>query len=168
MSFVKEFRKYEKEDFPESEYLTKIGVKDMFGQPINECTELVIDRENNYFLIPQGQTNPNRDYKEIGDYKVIIFYALCIDGIVLNMEVTQKSTGSICESDYQCIWNIEKINFPLDWNYNILSKDKLIEVIKEAFVTETYCEYLTLENVKSIVVNVSALVDEVHEEGEEL
>lgn len=156
MSFVKEFRKLEKEDFLEKEYLTKIGVKDMFGEPISESTELVIDRENNYFLIPQGQTNINRDDKEI------MFYALCIDGIVLNMEVTQKATGSGWYNNYQCIWNIEKINFPLGWNYNILSKDKLIEVIKEAFVTETYCKSLTLENVKSIVVNVSELVDEVH------
>ena len=162
MSFVKEFREVKKEDFPEREYLTKIGVRDMFGKPLKDfTTELVVDRENNYFLIPQGQTNINRDNREIN------FYALCIDGIVLNMEVIEKSTGSGWYNNYQCIWNIEKINFPLDWNYNILSKDKLIEVIKEAFVTETYCETLTLENVKSIVVNVSALEDKFHEGDEE-
>ena len=152
MPFIKEYRKNIKGEFLEWEYLTKIGVRDMFDKPISDSiTELVIDREKNYFLIPQVHTNINRDDREIN------YYALCLDGVVLNMEVTKRTIGSGWYNNYECFWDIEKIKFPANWNYGIIKKKELIEIIKEAFITETYSRSLTVEKVKSIVVKVSAV-----------
>ena len=152
MAFIKEYRKNIKGEFPEWEYLTKIGVRDMFDKPISDSIkELVIDREKNYFLILQGHTNMNRDDREIN------YYALCLDGVVLNMEVIKRSIGSSWYNNYECFWDIEKIKFPANWNYERIKKKELIEIIKEAFITETYSRSLTVEKVKSIVIKVSAI-----------
>ena len=72
MAFIKEFRK-NSDPFPEWEYLNRIGVKDMFGKPIkNRTTSLVVDRENNYYLIAQGHTGLAHTDEDIN------YYALCI------------------------------------------------------------------------------------------
>ena len=75
----------------------------------------------------------------------------------INMEVTKRTIGSGWYNNYECFWDIEKIKFPANWNYGIIKKKELIEIIKEAFITETYSRSLTVEKVKSIVVKVSAV-----------
>ena len=108
MSFEKELRGV-KDEFPEWEYLNRIGVKDMFGNPIHRwTTELVVDRKNNYYLIPRGHTNPGRDTRYIH------YYALCIKDKVINLEVVCNMKGRASDSTYECEWKIEKIDLPDD------------------------------------------------------
>ena len=151
MAFVREERDV-RDDFPEWEYLYEIGVRNMFGDPLEKfATKLVVDRERNFYLIPQGHTNINRDYVEIS------FYALCLDGLVLNMEVKEKRSGKARECTYECHWDVEKIKFPEDWLWEKMSREKLRELIEEAFCVETYTKTLTPERVRKVTVKVSAL-----------
>lgn len=153
MAFQKEYRSI-MEEFPEWEYLTEIGVKDMFGKTIEKyTTDLIIDRERNYFLIPQGLTNINRDVREIH------FYALCIDGAVLNMEVNETTKGKARDYTFECHWNIEKIIFPEGWIEKGINNKELINIIKEAFTVQTYTKTFTPERTKSLTIEVSALDD---------
>lgn len=153
MAFQKEYRNI-KEEFPEWKYLTDIGVRDMFGKTIRKhTTDLVIDSDRNYFLIPQGCTNINRDEKEIH------FYALCIDGIVLNMEVHETTKGRARDYTFECYWNIEKIIFPKGWMEKGISDKELESIIKEAFTVQTFTKTFTPERTKSLKIDVSVLDD---------
>ena len=69
----------------------------MFGDSIdNWTTGLVIDRKNNYYLIPMGHTNPNRDIRYIH------YYALCIKDKVINLEVVRNMKGRARDCTYEC------------------------------------------------------------------
>ena len=153
MAFKKEYRNI-MEEFPEWEYLTEIGVRDMFGKTIERyTTDLVIVRVAIFFCLPQGWSKINRDEQEIH------FYALCIDGIVLNMEVIENATGSAWDGTYECHWNIEKIIFPEDWLEIGINDKKLVDIIKEAFTVQTYTKTFTSERTISLTIDVSALDD---------
>lgn len=149
MGFVKEFRKLS-DAFPEWEYLNKIGVRNMFGKPIEHwTTSLVVDRENNYYLIPKGHTSPARDGEEIN------YYALCINDQVINMEAKEQCSGNGRNKTFECHWIIIKIEFPPRWTFDLISKEELKDIICEAFVVRTYNRSLTPEKVKSITVDIS-------------
>ena len=149
MGFEKEFRGV-RDEFPEWEYLNRVGVKDMFGNPIdNWTTGLVIDRQNNYYLIPMGHTNPNRDSGYIH------YYALCIEDKVLNLEVVRNTKGRASDSTYECEWIIEKINLPDDWTFDFITKDQLKNIITDAFRVETFSKTLNLSNIKSVNVLIA-------------
>lgn len=97
MSFICERREM-KDKFPEWEYLNAIGVKDMFGNPLRKSiTSLIVDRDNNYYFIGRGSTNPNRDIRTID------FYALCLEGEVINLEVVHKSKMNAEEKNMNVI-----------------------------------------------------------------
>lgn len=149
MGFVKEFRKMT-DAFPEWEYLNKIGVRNMFGKPIKNWTlELVVDRENNYYLIPQGYTSPARAKEEIH------YFALCIHDQVIHMEAKEQCSGNGSDKTFECHWIITKIEFPQRWTFDLISKEELKDIICEAFVVKTYSRSLTPEKVKSITVDIS-------------
>ena len=153
MGFVKEIRRAT-EPFPEWEYLNGIGVRDMFGEPLkNFTTSLVVDHEKNYYLISQGVTNPNRDVTEIW------FYALCLDGKVLNLEVEQKSKTNLKERIFECHWKIKKIDFPMDWTYDEISKEELKTIIQDAFTVNFSSKSFTLEQVKKVTVEILASLE---------
>lgn len=127
MSFVCEYKEME-DEFPEWEYLTAIGVRDMFGDTLEKSIRsLIVDREKNYYLIDCGCTNPNRDIREIE------FWALCLDGTVINLEVTHRSKMYEEEKKYKCHWIVEKIKFPPNWTFSNISKEELFAIIEEAF-----------------------------------
>ena len=127
MSFVCERREV-RDEFPEWEYLNSIGVRDMFGRRLKKfTTSLIVDRENNYYLIGRGHTNPNRDIREIE------FYALCLDGAVINLEVVEHSKMNHDEKKYERHWIVEKITFPPNWTFSNINKERLFAIIEEAF-----------------------------------
>lgn len=150
MSFVKEYRSI-RDEFPEWEYLNSIGVRDMFGDPINDrTTELVVDRENNYFLIPRGRTNINRDNEEI------IFYALCINNRVINIEVEEKRSGSIWDNSFECHWIVKKVVFSKDDLSHFIDNEILKDIIIDAFITKTYTKMFTPERTRTVTVDFVA------------
>lgn len=150
MAFIKEFRKTT-DKFPEWEYLNRIGVRDLFGNPIDDwTTELVIDRKNNFYLIPRGHTNPNRDNVYIN------YYALCINGKVINMEVDKQRRGNVIDNSFECRWVIEKIELPADWSVVGISNDDLEKIIKEAFMVETYSKIIVPEKIRSLNIDIIA------------
>lgn len=150
MGFVKEFRKV-KDEFPEWEYLNKIGVRNMFGKPIKHwTTSLVVDRENNYYLIPQGYTSPAIDGEEIH------YFALCINDQVINMEAKEQCSGNGSDKTFECHWIITKNEFPQRWTFDLISKEELKDIICEAFVVKTYSRSLTPESVKALSVDITA------------
>ena len=160
MAFTKEFRKTT-DKFPEWEYLNEIGVRDMFGKLIdNWTTELVIDRNNNFYLIPRGNSNPNRDNVYIN------YYALCINGKVINMEVNKQRRGNIIDNSFECRWIIEKIEFPDDWSATGMNNDDLKKIIKEAFTVETYSKIIVPEKIKSLNVDIIAPLKQNNERGD--
>lgn len=119
MGFVKEFRELS-DAFPEWEYLNKIGVRNMFGEPIKNWTlELVVDRENNYYLIPQGYISPARAKEEI------LYFALCINDQVINMEAKEQCSENGRNKTFECHWIITKIEFPQRWTFDLISKEEL-------------------------------------------
>lgn len=132
MSFVCERREV-KDEFPEWEYLNSIGVRDMFGRRLKKfTTSLIVDRENNYYLIGRGHTNPNKDIREVE------FYALCLDGEVINLEVVEHSKMNHDEKKYECHWIVEKITFPPNWTFSDINKEELFAIIEEAFTVEYF------------------------------
>ena len=152
MGFVKEFRKVS-DVFPEWEYLNEIGVRDMFGQPIKDWTiSLVVDRENNYYLIPRGHTSFGRDGEEVH------YYALCINDKVINMEVIDQQKGRASDKNIECYWNIRKVEFPKEWQFDLVNKEGLEEIIKEGFTANTYNRTVTLDTVKEIKIDITALM----------
>lgn len=150
MGFVKEYRKMS-DAFPEWEYLNEIGVRDMLGKPIaTAIMELVVDRENGYYLIPQGHTSYARD----GEKKY--YYALCINDNVINMDVYVRRSGRRTDNTLKFQWIISKTQFPEKWTFNLVDKNKLREIIYSAFVAETYNETLIPESVKDLLIDISA------------
>ena len=150
MAFVKEFRSV-RDPFPEWEYLNGIGVRNFLGKPLKKYTiELVVDRENNYYLIPQGHTG--RAYTD----EDVHYFALCIKDKIIELEVLENSIGNCIRKDYEMVWTIRKIVFPENWSNEILEGIDLTSIIEEAFTVETYNEVATEETVKSITVNITA------------
>ena len=152
MGFVKEFRKVS-DVFPEWEYLNEIGVRNMFGEPIEDwTTSLVIDRENNYYLIPRGHTSRGRDGEEIH------YYALCIDDKVINMEVIDQRRGNLKDNTLEYNWDIRKIEFPKGWQFDLMDEKRLKQIIIEAFTAKTYNEAVTPETIKLLKIDITALM----------
>lgn len=152
MSFTKEFRSV-RDEFPEWEYLNEIGVRDMHGRPINKFTTgLVVDREHNYYLIPQGHTNLSREERKIN------YYALCIDGKVIKLETEEYRTGRARENNFERHYIVEKIIVPYDWTFNKISVDKIKKIIIEALTVNTYNETFTPERIKEITVKIMASI----------
>lgn len=147
MAFIKEYRDIE-DAFPEWEYLNSIGVRDMFGRPIKTwVTALVVDRENNYFLIPQGRTNINRDNEEI------IFFALCMDGKVIHIEAEENASGSAWDNSFECHWLVRKVMFSEDDFGDFMDKESLKNVIIDALITKTYSKRYTPETTRAVTVD---------------
>ncbi|MBQ7943875.1 MAG: hypothetical protein IJ326_07425 [Lachnospiraceae bacterium] len=146
MAFVKEFRNID-EPLPEWEYLNSIGVRDMFGKSIaNWTTELVVDKENNYYLIPQGHTG--RAYTD----EDVFFYAMCINDKVINMEVLKNRKGNCIDKNYEVKWIVRKVMIPKGCELEGLNISKIIE---EAFIVNTYDEVATTETVKEVTVEIT-------------
>lgn len=132
-------------------YLNELGIRTMLGEKIGPAwSNLVVDREKNYYLISQGCTNPNRDNRRI------YYYALCLDGKVLNMEVSKKESGNAREKSFECHWKIEKIEFPTGWTFDNVSKNELITIIRGAFMVEYYSNVCTPERTKALTVEILA------------
>lgn len=89
----------------------------------------------------------------------IWFYALCLNGKVLNMETEQKSKSYLPEMIFECHWKIEKIDFPEDWTFDEISKEELKDIIREAFTAESYSEVRTQERTKEVTVEIIAPID---------
>lgn len=143
------------------EYLNELGVRTIFGDPIEPSwCDLVVDREKNYYLIPCGSTNPNRDNIDIH------FFALCLDGRVVNMEVKRCAKGGVREKSLECHWKIEKIIFPKDWSFDDISKDEFEKIVIEAFTVEYYSSVVIKEWIKEITVEFTVPL-EVSNEGKE-
>lgn len=133
----------------EWEYLNELGIRTMFGDPIGPSwCDLVVDREKNYYFIAQGHTNPNRDGRKI------YYYALCLDGKILNMEVTKKESENMREKLYECHCKIEKIEFPTGWTFDKVGKGELLTIIREALMTELDSMYIS-EISKVLTVEMS-------------
>lgn len=146
MAFKNEYRDFN-EEMPEWQYLTDIGVRDMFGHPIRKCTlQLTVDRENNYFFIGRGQ---------IWEDGIIKYCALCLDGIVLNLKARDKSEGSCRNKDCRQFWEVFKIHYPENWDSSLFTKDKLAEIIRDALITDT--KWVGEEGFKDIIVDIPAL-----------
>ncbi len=114
----------------------------------NFCN-LIVDRERKIYLIPLGDTNPNRDNIKTG------YYALCINDKIINMEVDEQRSGSGTDKTFECHWIINKIQFPEGWTFEVISKRELKDIICEAFIVSTYGKVLTPEKVKSITVDIN-------------
>lgn len=85
MGFVKEFRDFG-EEMPEWEYLTSIGIKDIHGEQLGKhVLSLVVDKQNNYFLVPQGHTGLAYTDEDTD------FYTLSLDGKKVQIETVEKT-----------------------------------------------------------------------------
>ena len=152
MAFIKEYRDIE-DAFPEWEYLNSIGVRNMYGRSIDDrVTELVVDRENNFFLIPQGQTNINRDNEEIG------FFALCMHDKVINIEVKENRSGHAWDNSFECHWLVRKVILPEDNSRDFKDRDFLKNVIMDAFTTITYNKKFTPERTRDVTVDFAFIL----------
>lgn len=149
MAFVKEFRNFN-EPFPEWEYLNSIGVRDMFGYSISKHTAyLVVDRENNYYLIPQGHTGLAYLDEDIN------YYALCINDKIIKLEVIENGRGRGKDKNIEKYWNIKKVILPYCLDDKELDEIELKKIIEEAFIAETYSRAITIECIKSITVELT-------------
>lgn len=153
MAFVKEYRNL-RDEFPEWEYLNSIGVRDMYGRPIKDSIkELVVDRENNYFFIPRGRTNINRDNEEI------CLFALCMDDRVINIEVEENRSGHARDNSFECHWVVRKVVVPEDNIVVFKDREYVKSVITDALITKTYNKKFTPERTRAVTVDFVTPLD---------
>lgn len=125
----------------------------MFGEPINDWTiSLVVDRENNYYLIPRGYTSFGRDGEEVH------YYALCINDKVINMEVIDQRKGNLKDNTLEYNWDIRKIEFPKGWQFDSVDEERLRQIIRDAFTVKTYNKSVTPETIKLLKIDITALM----------
>ncbi|MBO4616605.1 MAG: hypothetical protein J5717_04580 [Lachnospiraceae bacterium] len=126
MGFVKEFRDFHQE-MPEWQYLTSIGVRNMFGKEIpKETASIVLDRENNYYLIPQGHTGRGHTDEDMS------FFVLCLNGKKVQIEAIENPKKNQ-DKTIDTWFDIRKIRI-IDQEINdIFSHEKLIALITDAF-----------------------------------
>ena len=126
MGFIKEFRDFHQE-MPEWEYLTSIGVRDMFGEEISKrVISIVLDRTNNYYLIPQGHTGRGHTDEDIS------FFVLCLNGKKIQIEAIENQKKNQ-DKTLDTWFDIRKIRI-IDQEINdIFSHEKLIALITDAF-----------------------------------
>ena len=125
MGFVKEFRDFHQE-MPEWQYLTDIGVRSIGGGEIwKNVKELVLDRENNYFLIPQGHTGFAYTDEDIG------YFLLCLNGKKIRIEAVETRNKN-ADKTIDTWFDIREIRI-IDQEINdIFSHDELVALITEA------------------------------------
>ncbi|MBO4824773.1 MAG: hypothetical protein J5487_05205 [Lachnospiraceae bacterium] len=125
MGFVKEFRDFHQE-MPEWQYLTDIGVRDMFGEEISKhILSIVLDRENNYYLIPQGHTGLAYLDEDIS------FFVLCLNGKKVEIEAIENLKKNQ-DKTIDTWFDIREIRI-IDQEINdIFSHDELVALITEA------------------------------------
>lgn len=68
-----------------------------------------------------------------GYVREIDFYALCLDGEVINLELVHHSKMNHDEKKYERHCIVEKITFPPNWTYSNINKERLFAIIEEAF-----------------------------------
>ena len=139
MGFVKEFRNFG-EEMPEWEYLTSIGITDIYGEQIGKhVLSLVFDKQNNYYLVPQGHTGLAYTSEDID------FYILSLDGKKVQIETVEKTTKNE-DKTVDTVFNVKKITIQDKEVEDIYSKDDLIKLVKEAlmarakFQEDDYCK----------------------------
>lgn len=82
MSFKKKERGFN-DPSKEIDYLKKIGYKNPMGSEIGKYISwMVVDEENDSFLILTGSTNPNRDNVNLS------YYVLCVKGTPITLVIS--------------------------------------------------------------------------------
>ncbi|MBR5993044.1 MAG: hypothetical protein IK018_04510 [Lachnospiraceae bacterium] len=126
MGFVKEFRDFHQE-MPEWQYLTDIGVRDMFGDEIERHTAfMVLDRIKKFFLIPQGHTGVAYTDEDIS------FYMLCLDGKKVQIEAVENSKKN-ADTTIDTSFDIREIRIIDQEIKDIFTYDEIIALITDAF-----------------------------------
>lgn len=129
----------------EIDYLKKIGYKNPMGFEIdNLISRLTVDEENDSFLILTGSTNPNRDNVNLS------YYVLCVKGTPITLVISTDHKGNVAKCNAEFNWIIESIEYPD--GYVPEDKGKIRELIKEAFIVNSYSELFNHERVKNISV----------------
>ena len=133
MGFIKEFRNFG-EVMPEWEYLTSIGITDIHGEQIGKhILSLVFDKQNNYYLVPQGHTGLAYSDEDIN------FYILSLDGKKIQIETVEKTTKNE-DKTVDTVFDIKKITIQDKEVEDIYSKDALIILVKEALMERARLE----------------------------
>ena len=144
MAFIKKNRNYN-DPSKEIDYLKKIGYKNPMGLEIdNLISWLTVDEENDTFLINTGATNPNRDNVDLS------YYVLCVNGTPITLTVAKDHKGSAAKCNAEFNWIIETIEYPD--GYVPEDDRKIRELIKEAFIVDSYSELFNHERVKNVSV----------------
>ena len=126
MGFVKEFRDFHQE-MPEWQYLTDIGVRDMFGEEISKhILSIVLDRENNYYLIPQGHTGLAYLDEDIS------FFVLCLNGKKVEIEAIENLKKNQ-DKTIDTWFDIREIRIIDQEIKDIFTYDEIIALITDAF-----------------------------------
>ena len=107
MSFVK--KKGKEVDLSVWEHLDLLKVTNMYGRPLNRViSEVIMDKENDYYLVCGGVTNPNFDGEEV------YYYSFCVQNDVIRFEVKRTDKGNAADCSLEFHWNIVKAEFPKD------------------------------------------------------
>ena len=99
-------------------------------------SHMTVDEERGYYLVWCGATQP-RGLFEDGSDREIYFYALCLDDDVFYFDVEEKDSGKVVENNFEVQWNIERIEFPDEWDFDKLSVGEFKQIVTEAFTAET-------------------------------
>ena len=129
----------------EIDYLKKIGYKNPMGSEIGKYIGwMVVDEENDSFLILTGATDPNRDNVNLS------YYVLCVKGTPITLVLSTDHKGSAAKCNAEFNWIIESIEYPD--GYVPEDEGKIRELIKEAFIVNSYSELFNHERVKNVSV----------------
>ena len=129
----------------EIDYLKKIGYKNPMGSEIGKYISWrVVEEENDSFLILTGSTNPNRDNVNLS------YYVLCVKGTPITLVISTDHKGSAAKCNAEFNWIIKAIEY-LD-GYKPEDEGKIRELIKEAFIVNSYSELFNHERVKNVSV----------------
>ncbi len=142
MGFVKEFRNI-REEMPEWEYIDSLGVVDFRGRKISRhVTNLVVDKENNNYLISQGYTG-RRDF-DVAKYH----YMLCLNGYKLHFEFVEKII-KVGDETFDYMYNIDLIKIIDEEIKKIYTQEKIKKLIKESLEVRSVNKFEKLDTNKN-------------------
>ena len=129
----------------EIDYLRQIEYKNPMGSEIGKYIGwMVVDEENDSFLILTGATDLNRNDKRF------TYYVLCVKGTPITLALSTDHKGSAAKCNAEFNWIIKAIEYPD--GYKPEDEGKIRELIKEACTCESYSELFNHERVKKVSV----------------
>lgn len=129
----------------DQKYVLTKGFRGISGRLLSEIFIWAIDRERDIILISRGG----------GGLEMPKSYALYMDGEIINIEGDSEEKGSHFDNTLKVHWYINKIEVTEGFFQKGYDKNKVNQIIREAFTSYSYCD-LEPEQIVEVTVEIKA------------